>query len=75
MPLSFVLINCDLGKEQEITRDLRKIENVKEVYFVYGVYDFIVKVEAETTEKINDTTREIRHLENIRSTLTMMVVT
>ena len=74
MPLSFVLINSDLGKEKELTRALKEIKNVKEVYFIYGVYDFIVKVEAETAEKIKDTTQQIRRLENVRSTLTMMIV-
>jgi DNA-binding Lrp family transcriptional regulator len=75
MPTGFVLINSDLGKEEDLGRELKRIENVKEVHFAYGVYDFIVKVEAETTEKVKETiTWKIRRLENVRSTLTMMVV-
>ena len=37
MPTAFVLINADLGSENEISKDLKAIPNVKEVYVVYGV--------------------------------------
>ena len=75
MPLSFVLINADLGAEDDLLKDLREIEFVKEVYIVYGVYDIVVKIEADTLEKVKETiTWKIRRLEKVRSTLTMIVV-
>ena len=75
MPLSFVLINADLGAEDDLLKDLRGIEFVKEVYIVYGVYDIVVKIEADTLEKVKETiTWKIRRLEKVRSTLTMIVV-
>jgi len=75
MTSAFVLINADLGTEKEILQELGKIENVKEAYFVYGIYDIIVKIEAESIEKVKETvTKNIRRLENVRSTLTMIVV-
>ncbi len=75
MPFSFVLINADLGAEEDLLKDLRNIEFVKEVYMVYGVYDIIVKIEADTLEKVKETiTWKIRRLEKVRSTLTMIVV-
>ncbi|MCK5627422.1 Lrp/AsnC ligand binding domain-containing protein [Candidatus Bathyarchaeota archaeon] len=74
MPVAFVLINSELGKEEELLKELRGIENVKEAHFVYGVYDVIVKVEAESLEKLKDlVTFKIRRLSNVRSTLTMTV--
>ena len=74
MPIAFVLINSELGKEEELLKELRIIENVKETHFVYGVYDVIVKVEAESVEKLKDlVTFKIRRLSNVRSTLTMTV--
>ena len=73
--MAFLLINADLGAEQDLVKELKTIENVKEVYFVYGVYDIVVKVEAETVEKVKDTiTWKIRRLERVRSTLTMIVI-
>jgi len=74
MPVAFVLINSELGKEEELLKELRSMENVKEAHFVYGVYDVIVKVEAESLEKLKDlVTFKIRRLSNVRSTLTMTV--
>ncbi|MDP7658125.1 MAG: Lrp/AsnC ligand binding domain-containing protein [Nitrososphaerales archaeon] len=75
MTCSFVLINADLGAEDDLLEDLRSIEFVKEVYIVYGVYDIVVKIEADTLEKVKETiTWKIRRLEKVRSTLTMIVV-
>jgi|TARA_B100000959_G_scaffold207969_1_gene218334 DNA-binding Lrp family transcriptional regulator len=75
LPLSFVLINADLGAEDDLLKDLREIEFVTEVFIVYGVYDIVVKIEADTLEKVKETiTWKIRRLEKVRSTLTMIVV-
>ena len=75
MPVAFVLINADLGAEDELVGELTKIENVKEVYIVYGVYDIVVKIESDTMEKVKETvTWKIRRLEKVRSTLTMIVI-
>jgi len=72
---AFVLINADLGAEEELVAELKKITTVTEVYVVYGVYDLFAKVEADTMEKVKETiTWHIRRLEKVRSTLTMIVV-
>ncbi len=73
--MAFVLINADLGAEEELVRELKSIEHVREVYVVYGVYDIVAKIEADTMEKVKETiTWKIRRLEKVRSTLTMIVV-
>jgi DNA-binding Lrp family transcriptional regulator len=75
MPMAFVLINADLGAEEELVKELRSIENVREVYVVYGVYDIVAKIESDTMEKVKETiTWKIRRLDKVRSTLTMIVV-
>ena len=74
MPTAFVLINAELGKEEGILKELRSIGNVKEAHFVYGVYDIIAKVEADSMEKLKEiVTFKIRRLTDVRSTLTMTV--
>jgi DNA-binding Lrp family transcriptional regulator len=73
--MAFVLINADLGAEEELLKSLRNLEFVKSVYVVYGVYDIIAMVEADTMEKVKETiTWKIRRLDRVRSTLTMIVV-
>lgn len=75
MPMAFVLINADLGAEEDLLKKLREIQNVKDVYVVYGVYDIVTRVEADTMEKVKETiTWSIRRLDKVRSTLTMIVV-
>jgi DNA-binding Lrp family transcriptional regulator len=71
----FVLINADLGAEEQLVKDLKSTENVKDVYVVYGVYDIVARIEGETMEKVKETiTWKIRRLDRVRSTLTMIVV-
>lgn len=76
MPSAFVLINTEIGAEEEILQELRKIPNVKEAYVVYGVYDIVAKVEAENMDKLKEIISwKVRRLDKVRSTLTMLVVT
>lgn len=75
MPVAFVLINAEIGSEDEVVGELRKLANVKESYVVYGVYDMVAKVEADSMDKLKEiVTWKIRRLEKVRSTLTMIVV-
>jgi DNA-binding Lrp family transcriptional regulator len=75
MPVAFVLINAEIGSEDEVVTELRKLSNVRESYVVYGVYDIVAKVEAESMDKLKEiVTWKIRRLDRVRSTLTMIVV-
>ncbi|MEM3404375.1 MAG: Lrp/AsnC ligand binding domain-containing protein [Nitrososphaeria archaeon] len=75
MPIAFVLINSEAGTEKSVVSELKKIPEVKEVYVVYGTYDVIAKVEAETMDKLKDiVTWKTRRLDNVISTLTMIVM-
>lgn len=75
MPAAFVLINAEIGSEDEVLKDLRTMEQVKEAYVVYGVYDIVAKVESETMDKLKEiVTWKVRRLNKVRSTLTMIVV-
>jgi DNA-binding Lrp family transcriptional regulator len=75
MTVAFLLINADLSSEDQVVGELRKIPNVKESYVVFGVFDIVVKLEAESMEKLKEIVMwKIRRLEKVRSTLTMMVV-
>jgi len=74
MPVAFIFINAEVGSEDEALKQLKKMENVKEAYAVYGVYDIVAKVEAETIGKLKGViTSKVRKLRWVRSTLTMMV--
>jgi len=72
---AFVLVNAEVGSEDEVIQELRKISYVKESYVVYGAYDIVAKVEAESMNKLKDIVNgKIRRLDKVRSTLTMIMV-
>jgi len=75
MAIAFVLINTETGSEQEVLDELRKIDAVKEFYLVYGVYDIVAKVGADTMDKLKEiVTWNVRRLDKVRSTLTMIII-
>lgn len=75
MALAFVFINAEIGSEQEVLEQLRKMDSVKEAYMVYGVYDIVAKVDALTNDDLREVvTSKVRKLSKVRSTLTMMVI-
>ncbi|MCW4045840.1 MAG: Lrp/AsnC ligand binding domain-containing protein [Candidatus Bathyarchaeota archaeon] len=75
MPRAFVLINVESGSEDEVLKELKKIEGVEESYFSYGVYDLITKIKADTMEHLKDlVTHKIRALSKVRSTLTLIMM-
>jgi DNA-binding Lrp family transcriptional regulator len=75
MPIAFVLINAEIGSESDVLKELKVVEGVKEAYSVYGVYDIIVKVAADSMDKLKDiVTWRVRRLNKVRSTLTMIVI-
>ncbi len=74
MTLAFVLINTELGAEDEVRKKLLEIPEIEEAYAVYGVYDIIAKLRAENMEKVKEViTWKIRRMDKVRSTLTMIV--
>jgi len=73
METAYVLLNCDLGYEETVIKDLKHIDSVSEVSGTYGAYDIIAKVENSERDKLRETIIwNIRKLEHVRSTLTLM---
>ena len=80
LPISYVLINSNLGTDTEIIEKIKEMmlaqDDVKlELQGVYGVYDIIVKLSSDDNAKLRSiVTNDIRKIENVQSTLTMMVI-
>ena len=75
MPIAFVLINAEIGSEEEVLNSLKDVEGIEEAYIVYGVYDIVAKIKADSMDKLKDVvTWRIRRLNKVRSSLTMIVV-
>jgi DNA-binding Lrp family transcriptional regulator len=75
MPTAIILINTEIGTEGEVMDALSKIDGVKEVYEVYGMYDVVAKVEAPTHEELRELViNKIRKIPQVRGTTTMIVI-
>ena len=80
MPIAFILLNSDLGSDQEIITKLKEMLSVeKEIKYdvqgVYGIYDIVVKIEAANPDLLRTIiTNKIRKIDKVQSTLTMMVI-
>lgn len=73
MATAYVLINCELGSEEEVISELKSLESVVEVHGTFGAYDILSKVESTQVEALRETiTWKIRKIPKIRSTLTLM---
>ena len=67
-------MNIDPGTEAAVLKTLRQVPEVKEAYFVYGVYDVVAKVQADSMGRLKEViSLKIRKLDKIRSTLTTVV--
>ena len=80
VPTAYVLLNSDLGSDESIIIEAKKIlaseKNIQfEIQGVYGVYDIVLKITTDTTDHLRSIiTNKIRKINKVQSTLTMMVI-
>ena len=75
LSIAYAMINSESGYEAEVMKELKKISGVQEAYNIYGVYDIIIKIEAENMIELKEIiSLKVRKLEKIRSTLTLICV-
>ena len=75
MSQAFVLINVESGSEDAVLKELKNIPGVVESYVSYGVYDLIIKIKADTMEKLKSViTHRLRTISKVKSTLTLIMM-
>ena len=78
MPTAYFLLNTVVGQETEIIEKIIKIleeESVEyQVQGVFGIYDIIVKITAESDDRLRHIILEkIKPIDKIQSAITVMV--
>ena len=71
---AFVMVNSVPDQSEWVLDRIGTIEGVKEDYRIWGVYDIIAVIKAETTEELKGIILNIRKVKHVLSTLTLMVV-
>jgi len=74
MTLAFVMVNTVPNQIESVLDKIREIEDVEEAYMLYGVYDILAVVKAETPEELKGIILRIRTVNHVLNTLTLMAV-
>jgi DNA-binding Lrp family transcriptional regulator len=70
---AYVLLNTELGQEASIIEALKDVEEIKATRSLYGIYDLIIELEAESMDKVKEIVfNNIRRLDNVKSTITLL---
>lgn len=74
MVSAVVLLNTDLGVQDEVVDNLRLIDGVEEAHALYGVYDLLVKVRAKNIDELKTVTKSrIKQVAGVTSSLTLVL--
>ena len=75
MKRAFVLFNIESGSENQVLKDIKKIEGVEEAYISYGVYDLVVKIRADYMDDLkNIISNNLRKIKKVRSTVSLILI-
>ena len=70
--IGFVLIDIEPTREKEVYQKLTKIKDIVELYPLFGDYDLIAKVEADSYDAIGKlVVSKIRSIEGVKATKTL----
>jgi len=71
MTVVYVLINCNMGFEVHVIDELKRIESVKEIQGVFGMFDVLVKIESSEVKTLDQTIlmkiQKIKHIQSIQT--------
>ncbi len=74
MEKAYILLSCEIGTENEIVSEIKKIHEISNVIVTYGDYDIVVEAETSTPKEMDQLiTTKIRKLTRVRSTITLRV--
>jgi DNA-binding Lrp family transcriptional regulator len=72
---AFVLITTEIGAMEQVLQDLKIIDGVIETFLLYGVYDIIAIVKADTMRQIKEViSGKIRRINHILTSQTLIAM-
>ncbi|MDI1495896.1 MAG: AsnC family transcriptional regulator [Cenarchaeum symbiont of Oopsacas minuta] len=74
MHVGYVLVNCDLGAEEYVADEIRKIPQVSSTSLTFGAYDIVVKIHAIDQDEFDHAVAEnMRSISRVVSIMTLNV--
>lgn len=71
--MAYVLMNTKIGSHTISLDQIRKIDGVQEAFNLWGIYDIIVRVKADTEEKLTYIINEKLRSIDIHTKLILMI--
>lgn len=75
MVSAYVLITVKTGAEYDVVDEIKKIipqRNLRDIAIVYGMFDIVVILEAESLAELEKLVLSIRRIDKITSTATLV---
>jgi DNA-binding Lrp family transcriptional regulator len=69
---AYVVAIVKRGTEHEVAEKIRKMEKVTEVIVTYGLYDLVIRIEAESLGHLDKIVTDIRLIEEIEQSTTLV---
>jgi len=69
---AYFLANVKQGTEHVVAQKIRKMKELTEVLVTYGLWDLVVRIEAETLGHLDKIITEIRQVKEIEQTTTLI---
>lgn len=66
------MVNVVPGQEKAAYNELQKVEGIKDMYHVFGEFDFVVISEVEGLSTLNNLVDTIRESDNVTATQTVV---
>ncbi len=72
MVIGVTMVKVVPGQERSVYNAIKDIEGVKDVYHVFGEYDFVVILEVDGLSVLNRLVDVIREIHNVTATQTVV---
>ncbi len=72
MVIGVTMVNVFPGKEKIVYNAIKELKYVRDVYHVFGEFDFVVIIEAQSLSELNKTVDRIREIEGVTKTQTVI---
>jgi DNA-binding Lrp family transcriptional regulator len=72
MVIGVTMVNVTPGKEKDVYIAIKGKKGVREVYHVFGEFDFVVIIETGSLSELNKLVDDIRAVEGVTKTQTVI---
>jgi len=72
MVIGVTMVNVSPGSEKNVYTTVKEMKNVRDIYHVFGEFDFVVIIQADSLTELNKTVDDIRSVPGVTKTQTVV---